>query len=141
MIEDTPLCTKTDDAVRDYAAEILASASAYDEYKGLLEIEYDLCINTEQTFAANSATICSDIGIVMVFPDFRQKSAQACILNVGLMNAMVKEGYDDEHIKKEGKVYGKLLQKNEDNVEMFSYFLTHKLDKKGSHKNKLEDKE
>lgn len=141
MIEDTPLCTKTDDAVRDYVAEILASASAYNEYKGVLDIDYDLCINTEQTFAANSATICSDIGIVMVFPDFKHKSAQACVLNVGLMNAMEKEGYEEEYIRREGKIYSKLLQKNENNVEMFSYYLTHKLDQKSPYKNKLEDKE
>lgn len=132
--ENQKLCDKTENAVKEYVAEIMEAASSFNEYSGELDVDYDLLANSSETLWASSATIVSEIGVVVVFPDFKQKSAKATVLNVGLVNAMQMEGFEEDYINKEGQVYGKLLDKNRENVEMLSYYLTHKLDTKKNSK-------
>lgn len=128
--ENQKMCDKTENAVKEYVAEIMEVASSYNEYSGELDVNYDLLANSSETLWASSATIVSEFGVAVVFPDFKHKTAKATVLNVGLVNAMQMEGFDEEYINKEGQVYGNLLDKNRENVEMFSYYLTHKLDTK-----------
>ena len=50
------------------------------------------------------------------------------MINLGEMRRMQMEGFEEEFIEKEGKIYGKLLPFTESNAEVFAYYLTHKID-------------
>lgn len=118
----------TDGAVKDYAFEIVEKAKSYTEYKGEIDINFDPCTSADQKYTSNQATITSELGVIVVFPDFVKKSAAACVVNLGLINAMQMEGFDNDFIEQEGKVYGTLVPQNSDTVETFAYYLTHKID-------------
>jgi adenosyl cobinamide kinase/adenosyl cobinamide phosphate guanylyltransferase len=89
------------DAVRDYAADIIVEAKEYDINADIDVTFYEANDSTE-TRSAHEAIITSEIGMVIVFPDFKKNSAQATIVNVGEMKRLVAEGFDEEFIENEG---------------------------------------
>ena len=115
-----------DDVVKNFATDIIVSAKEYNPDIDI-DISFYECMNDSQTQVAHQAIITSDIGIITIFPDFAKKSAQATIIRVGELKRLIAEGFDDEFIDAEGKVYGDLLDYNEKHVKMFGYYLTHKL--------------
>lgn len=114
-------------AVEQYAETII---NAIKEYR--FDFEYDLdyaeAYNDSNTEQARSALITTAIGVVIVVPDFKKKAAKACVLNLGEMHRMKLEGFDEEFIEREGKIYGDLLSFTESNAEVLAYYLTHKID-------------
>ena len=128
MSEESKICTRTNNAVKAYVADILAAASSFETYQGEFDIGYRECLSSNEAVQANSATITSELGVVIVFPDFRRKSAKAAILSVGVVNAMKKEGFDEEYIEAEGNIYGHLLTNSTETAEMFGYYLTHRVE-------------
>lgn len=127
MNSDPELDERTNTAVKEYTELIVASAKNY-KYEIDIDVDFSDAYNLAGTKTASSATIVSELGVVIVFPDFKKKSAKATTYNVGLSRAMLNEGYDEEHIEKEGKVFGALMPASQDNADIFGYFLTHKLD-------------
>ena len=120
---------KVDAAVQDYADSILKAAK---DYKCDVDIDVvtNETSNTTGTEKANQILITSELGVVVVFPDFTKSSARATIFDMGELNRLQKEGFSDDFIEEKGHVYGALLKKTQKNAEMFGYYLTHKLNLK-----------
>jgi hypothetical protein len=117
----------TDTAVKTYVELIIAAAKNY-KFEIDIDVDYTEAVDKAGKKAANSANIVSELGVVIVFPDFKKKSASATTYNIGLSRAMLSEGYKEEYIDKEGKVFGALMPVSQSNADIFGYFLTHKLD-------------
>lgn len=126
--ESEDVCEIIDGAVKDYAFEIAEKAKSYSEYDGEVSVDFDPCYSADEKYTCSQATITSEYGVIVVFPDFKKKSARACVVNLGLINAMQMEGFDNDYIEQEGKVYGTLVPQNTETVEAFAYYLTHKID-------------
>lgn len=116
-----------DTAVKTYTELIVAAAKNY-KFEIDIDVDFTEAIHTSGKKAASSATIVSELGVVIVFPNFKNKSAEATTYNVGLSQAMLSEGYEEEYIEKEGKVFGSLLPATQSSADILGYFLTHKLD-------------
>lgn len=117
-----------------------AITSAVEAYTGLIieavktfrhdmSVDVDIvpCESTDKE-EANSIMITTPIGVVIVMPNFAKKEAFACIFNLGELSRLQKEGFDDEFIEKEGRIYGDMLPMSKKNAEKFAYYLTHKID-------------
>lgn len=115
------------DAVKSYAGDVVESAKAY-SVNSDIDVEYDEAYNEEETESATAAVITSKFGMVMIFPDFAKKNAIASIYNVGLAKWMLAEGFTEEQVNEEGKVFGAIMPYNKKNVETLGYYLTHKID-------------
>lgn len=120
------LNNKVDKAVRDYAKDIV-DAVKQSKYDIEVELDFSPATNTAETEEAASAVITSDMGIVVVWPDFSKKSARAAIFKVGEARRLEQEGFDQQWIEDHGPVWGALLPYNEDNVNLLGYYLSHKL--------------
>ena len=118
---------KTDTAVKTYVELIIAAAKNY-KFEIDIDVNYTEAVDTTGKKAANSASIVSELGVVIVFPDFKKKTAWAATYKVGLARSMLSEGYEEDYIEREGKVYSSLLPISQSNADAFGYFLTHKLD-------------
>jgi hypothetical protein len=116
-----------DEAVRDYAFKIVEKAREYTDYNGEIDVDFNPCQSADGKHNVSQATITSEIGVVVVFPNFFKKNATACIVNLGLINAMQMEGFDEEYIEKDGKIYGTLIPQTANSVEIFAHYLTHKI--------------
>ena len=123
------LNTKVDRAVRDYANDIVKVVKQ-SKFDISIELDFSPAANITETEEAASAIIASDLGIVIVWPDFKKKSARAAIFKVGEAHRLEQEGFDPNWIEENGKVYGALLPYNEDNVTTLGYYLSHKIDLK-----------
>ena len=121
------LNTKVDQAVKDYANDIV-NAVKQTKYDISIELDFATAANIAETEEASSAIIASDIGIVVVWPDFKKKSAGAAIFKVGEAERLEKEGFDPDWIEENGKVYGAIMPYNEDSVAVLGYYLSHKID-------------
>lgn len=115
------------DAVKAYANDIVESTKAYN-IDLEVDVDFDEAYNSEETESATAAVITSKLGVVMVFPDFVKKGAAASIYNVGLAKWMLAEGFTEEQVNEEGKVFGATMPHNKKNVETLGYYLTHKID-------------
>ena len=123
------LNAKVDQAVKDYANDIV-NAVKQTKYDISIELDFATAANIAETEEASSAIIASDLGIVVVWPDFKAKSARAAIFKVGEAERLEKEGFDPDWIEENGKVYGALMPYTEDSVTTLSYYLSHKIDLK-----------
>jgi hypothetical protein len=123
----TSLDEKTDAAVHAYANEIIANAKERDPLAYVvLDIEQNEC--GSEPLYASKATITSELGVVIVFPNFKKKSAAAAILNVGKYEYLEKEGFDEEFINN-STIFSTLLHAgNPDHVKTLGYYLTTKID-------------
>jgi hypothetical protein len=91
-----------------------------------LTITGDSAENTDHTLRAQRIYLKTDHGVVIVMPDFNNRSAAACVVNVRLWRWMSMEGFDDEAIDREGKLLSNPLPHTDSNVEILSYYLSHK---------------
>lgn len=113
-------------AVESYA-ETIINAIKEQQFECDYDLDYAEAFNDTNTEEARSALITTSIGVVIVVPDFKKKTAQACTLNLGEMRRMQLEGFDEQFIEREGKIYGQLLPFTVTNAEVLAYYLTHKL--------------
>jgi len=117
---------QVNECVREFAHDIIYSAQLQNkEIK--VSIDFDTAINSDQTFIAAKARINSDLGTIMVFPNFGKKSSSAYILNRGMINRMRKEGFSEEFIQRNGGIYSDQFNFTQKNVKMLGYYLTHKI--------------
>lgn len=116
-----------DRAVKEYTELIIDAAKSY-RFDIDIDAEFTEITDKAGKNYASSATIISEIGVVVIFPDFKKKAASAATYNVGLARAMEMEGYTEDHIESEGRVFGTLLPVTQTNAEVLAYFLTHKID-------------
>lgn len=117
-------------AVEQYA-EAIVSAIKEQKYDFDYDLDYAEAYNESNTEEARSALITTAIGVVVVIPDFKKKGARACVLKLGEMRRLELEGFDEEFIEREGKIYGDLLPFSSSNAEVLAYYLTHKLNYNG----------
>ena len=108
--------------------EAIVNAVKEHRFDSEVDIDYAEAYNESNTEESRSALITTPLGVVIVFPNFKGKHAKACILNLGEMKRMEMEGFTEEFIEKEGKIYGKTMPFTETNAELFAYYLTHKID-------------
>jgi len=112
-------------------AEAIVAAVKEQKFDWEVDLDYAQAFNENNTEESRSALITTQLGVVIVFPDFKnKKGARACILNLGLMRNMELEGFDEAFIEKNGKIYGEMLLFTESNAEVFAYYLSHKIDAK-----------
>jgi hypothetical protein len=117
---------QVNECVLEFAHDIIHSAQLQNkEIK--VSIDFDTAINSDQTFIAAKAKINSDLGTIMVFPNFGKKSSSAYILNRGMINRMRKEGFSEEFIQRNGGIYSDQFNFTQKNVKMLGYYLTHKI--------------
>jgi len=115
-----------ENAVKKYANDII-DAIKQEKYNVEVDLDFSPAANLNETEEASSAIIASDLGIVVVFPDFKKSSARAAVFKVGEAKRLEKEGFDKDWIEEHGEVYGALLPYNEKNVNILGYYLTHKI--------------
>lgn len=118
---------KVTKAVEVYT-EAIVNAIKEQSFDMEVDIDYAEAFNESNTEETRSALITTSLGVVIVFPNFKGKHAMACILNLGEMRRMQLEGFSEDFIEEKGKIYGKTVPYSEANVEMFAYYLTHKID-------------
>ena len=87
----------------------------------------DVALDETETKHARIVHISTDLGTIRILPDFRKQSAAAMVINMGLVNAMLKEGYDYDYIGREGAIYSDPVPFKDSTVEVLAYYLTHKL--------------
>ena len=76
---------------------------------------------------AQRVYIKTDFGVVIVMPDFNHRSAAACTVNIGMVKGMAMEGFTDEQIDNEGRIYSTPVKFTESSIEVLGYYLTHKI--------------
>lgn len=127
--KELPDC-KTDlqvnNCVLEYAQDIIHSAKLQDA-NAEVSIDFDIAVNSTSTLSAAKAKIESVHGAVMVFPNFKNRSSTAYILNRGTINHMRKEGFSEEFIHRNGSIYSDAFEFTQKNVKMLGYYLTHKI--------------
>jgi hypothetical protein len=118
--------TKVDQAVKDYANDII-NVVKQSRFDIEVDLEFAPAANIGETEEACSAIIASDIGIVVVWPDFKKGSARAAVFKVGEAKRLEKEGFDRDWIDEHGQIYGALLPYDKKNVNILGYYLSHKI--------------
>jgi hypothetical protein len=118
--------TQVNECVLEFAHDIIHSAEL--QNKDIkVSIDFDTAINSGQTHMASKARIDSDLGTIMVFPNFGKKRSSAYILNRGVINRMLKEGFSEEFIQRNGGIYSDEYEFTQMNVKKLWYYLTHKI--------------
>lgn len=124
-VADKEYDDRTDSAVKAFAADIVTAAKE-SNFDLDIDVDFSLCFDTREIKWANSAVITSELGIVIVFPNFKKQSAAAAIVNMGKINAMEKEGFSEEEID-QAPIYGTLLPKSSSHAKDFGYYLSNKI--------------
>lgn len=117
---------KATKAVEAYAEAIVNAVKEYN-INTEVDIEYAQEYDRDHTMESRSAVIRTPIGMVVIFPDLRKNKASACVFKIGEMNRMIQEGFSEEFIEANGEIYGDLMPFSTSNVEIFAYYLTHKI--------------
>lgn len=118
-----PVNEKVDDAVRQYVDGIV-SAVENQSPNTVVDVMYEDTCNKTETERASIACVASELAIITIFPDFVNQSAAAAVMNRGMMQAMVLEGFSDEDVDN-APLYSALVPLNEvDSFEMLAVLLT-----------------
>jgi hypothetical protein len=120
---------KVTKAVETYVETIVRYIKEY-SYTTEVDVDYAEAFNEDNTQESRSAIVTTKLGAVVVMPNFKKKFACATVVNLGTIRQMEMEGFDEEFIEKEGKIYGEILPFSETNAEVFAYYLTHKISSK-----------
>lgn len=119
---ELPLNEKVDLAVKKYAETITEYVKTLRPDIELI-IEANLAADEGDTCSASIIDIQTEMALITIFPDFKEQTSKAAMLNKGLISAMELEGFDDEEINN-APVYSGLLPFNIDNAEIFAMLLT-----------------
>ena len=116
----------TNTCVLEFAHDIIHSAQL--QNKDIeISIDFDTAISSDRTRVAAKARINSELGTIMVFPNFGKNSSSAYILNRGIINRMRKEGFSEEFIQRNGGIYSDQFNFTQKSVKQLGYYLTHKI--------------
>lgn len=116
---------KIDEVVKRYADQIVECIKSIDPNLPLFS-DCELTQSEDGKFEASICDVQTEYGFVTIFPDFNKESAQAAILNRGLVRAMELEGFDEDEINKQ-KVYGDLMPFTQESIDMIVLVLTEDL--------------
>jgi len=122
----TELDVVTDKAVKDYADAIVEAITTLHPDIALIS-ECEDVSSENKKYHASMCDIQTEMGFVTIFPDFKNKSAKAAILNRGMVSAMQLEGFDDEDINN-APVYSDLLPLSAESLDVITLVLTEDLD-------------
>jgi hypothetical protein len=126
---DYSLCetdARTNECVMEFTHDIIHSAEL--QNKDIkLSVNFDTAINSDQTLVAAKARLDSDLGTIMIFPNFGKKTSVAYIINRGIINRMLKEGFTEEFVQRNGSIYSDEFEFTQKNVKLLGYYLTHKI--------------
>lgn len=120
---ELPLNEKVDSAVKQYAEAIIEYVKTLQPDIELI-IEEELASDEDDTCSASIIDLQTEMALITIFPDFKDQSSKAAMLNKGLVSAMELEGFDDTEINS-APVYSGLLPFSVDNAEIFAIILTH----------------
>lgn len=118
---------QTNACVLEYAHDIIHATKLQDKDMEV-SIDFDLAVNSTSTLSAAKARIESSLGAIMIFPNFRNRSATAYILNRGVISRMLREGFSEEFVQRNGNIYSDEFKFTQKNVNLLGYYLTHKID-------------
>jgi len=122
----TELDKETDKAVKDYADAIVEAVITLHPDIAIVS-ECEDAMSEDNKYHASMCDIQTEMGFITIFPDFKNKSAKAAILNRGMVSAMQLEGFDDDAIN-EAPVYSDLLSPSEESLDIITLVLTEDLD-------------
>ena len=119
---------RADASAKSFAEAIRDAIYANDGTQiGNVNFDYEVVANTQLNRKARSVMIRAKFGSVIVFPNFAWGMASAATVNLGLIRGMRLEGYTAKYIRENGKIYGEMKSHDQNNVQMFAHYLTHKL--------------
>jgi len=98
---------KVTKAVETYVETIVRYIKEY-SYTTEVDVDYAEAFNEDNTQESRSAIVTTKLGAVVVMPNFKKKFACATVVNLGTIRQMEMEGFDEEFIEKEGKIYGEI---------------------------------
>lgn len=126
--DDSEFDEVTDSQVEKFARSICEWISnRFPERNIELNDDDGMALNEDHTRHARVMYVSTDLGHVRILPDFSNRSAAAMVINLGMVSAMLKEGYDYDYIGREGRIYSDPVPFKESSVEVLGYYLTHKL--------------
>lgn len=126
--ENTKLDETTNNKVKTFVEDIVTFIKDQEEVEEGVMVDFINNVNADNTLHAMGAVITTKFGMVTVFPDFGKKKAHATIVNLGVINAMQQEGFDEDYIQSEGPIYGALLEYSKKNVKILGTYLSCKMD-------------
>lgn len=116
----------TNACVLEYAHDIVHAANLQNKDINVA-IDFGLAVNSAETLSAAKAKIESMLGTIIVVPNFKKQSSTAYILNRGIINRMLKEGFTEEFVQRNGNIYSDEFEFTQKNVKLLGYYLTHKI--------------
>jgi pyruvate-formate lyase-activating enzyme len=117
-----PINDKVDEAVRKFSDVLIESIRELDKNIEI-EIDFEIATKSDGMEKASIGTISTKYGEITIFPDFTNESAKAAILNRGLVNAMIMEGFSDEEIN-ESTIYSNMFSNEKKFIDVIALFLT-----------------
>lgn len=130
MIKNDNLIMKTiqviDDSVKNFVNEIVAEIK---NIKFTTDVDVDFCDAESEClqYKSISCIISTDLGTVAIFPNFVKNSSSGAIFNYGLENRYISEGFDEESIDKEARVWTNIKDYSSESTKVFANYLTTKL--------------
>lgn len=121
-----PTDNATNACVLEFAHDIVDSAKRQKE-DCEVAIDFYIAVNSSETLSASKAKITSHLGTIMVCPRFKQKTSCAYIINKGVINRMMKEGFSEEFIQNNGSIYSDMFEFTQKSIKQLGYYLTHKI--------------
>jgi hypothetical protein len=125
----TTLDHDTDEKVEKFADEICKWIRERFPNKNIGTSD-DFVNNTDNTLHSRRIYIKTDLGCVIILPDFIKKSAAGIVVNLGLARAMSLEGFSDEYIDEHGRILSDPIPYKQSSVDVLGYYLSHKIDPK-----------
>jgi hypothetical protein len=119
---EIPVNESASESVRNFTDAIIKSVKSKNKLIDL-EVSYEDALKSNNEEKSIKSRISTKYGLVHVYPDFRTNSAQALIVNRGLIYSMLAEGFENEKIN-ESKVYGTPFFISDEKVNLLGSYLT-----------------
>ena len=119
---DIPVNEDINDCVVNFTEAIVRAAKKKNNLVHI-EVNYEEALKLGESEKSIKSSISTEYGLVCVYPDFKNNSAKALIINRGLIHSMTLEGFDAKKIN-ESKVYGSPFEFSEEIVKVFGAYLT-----------------
>ena len=91
-----------------------------------IDVDFEPCYDSTETVESIQAVLSTKFGRVCIFPDFKQNSASAFVVNLGKINCMKQEGFTDDEIM-DSKIFSDPFPYDESSILALSTYLTQKL--------------
>lgn len=116
----------TNECVLEFTHDIVHAAELQNK-DCKVSVDFDTAMNSDETLIAAKAKIDSQLGTIMVLPNFGKKTSCAYIINRGVINRMLQEGFTEEFVQRNGNIYSDQFEFTQKNVKLLGYYLTHKI--------------